>query len=147
MSPLTHGGLEKVGVVLQEHKLPEVRGHFTQDIQQTDHSQRLLQDLKGNRNRQAGSYSEPLGQDSDTSTRECKKHHNANGGAGVRAGLPHCSYLITGNGASGERQHSAATFLEGAGQEVSHSGGDAAVVRALLVQLRRDQLQKGDSEK
>lgn len=56
-------------------------------------------------------------------------------------------YLITGNGAGGECQHSATTFLEGTGQEVSHTGRDPTFLRPLLIQLCRDQFQKGDSEK
>lgn len=52
VSLFTNSGLEKVGIILQDHKLREVWGHFTQDIQQTYHCQRLLQDLMGNDNKQ-----------------------------------------------------------------------------------------------
>lgn len=41
-------------------------------------------------------------------------------------------YLITGSRAGGEYQHSSTTFLEGRGEETSHTGRDATILRVFL---------------
>lgn len=50
-------------------------------------------------------------------------------------------YLITGRRASGECQHSSTTVLERSSQEASHIGGNATLLRGLLLELGREQLQ------
>ena len=58
----------------------------------------------------------------------------------TRLNLVNFLYLLTGDRASGERQHSSTTCLEGTSQETSHAGRDATLIRVLLSQLGKEQL-------